>query len=45
MACLSSKAVIITADKLEQLVDEVRLRLRGDEVRSLSDETQKPASK
>ena len=38
---LGSKAVIITADKFEQLVDQVRLRLRGDEVRSLPDETQK----
>ena len=42
---LGSKAVTITADKFEQLVDKVRLRLRGDEVRSLPDETQKPASK
>ena len=31
---LGSKAVTITADKFEQLVDKVRLRLRGDEVQS-----------
>jgi hypothetical protein len=38
-------AVTITADKFEQLVDKVRLRLRGDEVQSMPDETQKPAGK
>jgi hypothetical protein len=42
---LGSKAVTITADKFEQLVDKVRLRLRGDEVQSLPDETQKPGGK
>ena len=42
---LGSKAITITADKFEQLADKVRLRLRGDEVRSMPDETQKPASK
>ena len=42
---LGSKAVTITADKFEQLVDKVRLRLRGDEVQSMPDETQKPAGK
>jgi len=42
---LGSKAVTITADKFEQLVDKVRLRLRGDEVQSMPDETQKPTGK
>src|SRR5215510_8763368 len=42
---LGSKAVTITADKFEQLVDKVRLGLRGDEVQSMPDETQKPTGK
>jgi hypothetical protein len=38
-------AVTITADKFEQLVDKVKLRLRGDEVQSMPDETQKATGK
>jgi len=34
---LGSKAVTITADKFEQLVDRVKLRLRGEEVQSMPD--------
>ena len=42
---LGSKAVTITADKFEQLVDRVKLRLRGEEVQSMPDATQKPVGK
>ena len=42
---LGSKAVTITADKFEQLADRIRLHLRGDEVQSMPDASQKPAGK
>ena len=42
---LGSKAVTITADKFEQLVDRVKLRLRGEDVQSMPDATQKPVGK
>ena len=42
---LGSKAVTITADKFEQLTDRIKLRLRGEEVQSMPDATQKPATK
>jgi hypothetical protein len=38
---LGAKAVTITADKFEQLVDKVGLRLSGDEVKSMPDENAK----
>jgi sporulation protein YlmC with PRC-barrel domain len=42
---LGDKVVTISADKFEQLADQIRLRLRGDEVSSMPDATQKPAGK
>jgi hypothetical protein len=42
---LGSKVVTITADKFEQLADRVRLLLRGEEVQSMPDATQKPPGK
>ena len=42
---LGSKAVTITADKFEQLADRIKLRLRGEEVQSMPDATQKPTGK
>jgi PRC-barrel domain len=42
---LGSKTVTINADKFEHLADQVRLRLRGEEVQSMPDTTQKPAGK
>jgi sporulation protein YlmC with PRC-barrel domain len=42
---LGSKVVTINADKFEHLADRVRLRLRGEEVQSLPDTSQKPAGK
>ena len=42
---LGSKAVTITADKFEQLADRIKLRLRGEDVQSMPDATQKPAGK
>ena len=42
---LGSKVVTITADKFEHLADRVKLLLRGEEVQSMPDATQKPAGK
>jgi len=42
---LGSKAVTITADKFEQLADRIKLRLRGEDVQSMPDATQKPVGK
>src|SRR6516162_6934214 len=42
---LGSKAVTITSDKFEQLADRIKLRLRGEDVQSMPDTTQKPAGK
>ena len=42
---LGSKAVTITSDKFEQLADRIKLRLRGEDVQSMPDTSQKPASK
>jgi hypothetical protein len=42
---LGSKVVTINADKFERLADRVRLLLRGEEVHSMPDATQKPAGK
>ena len=42
---LGSKAVTINADKFEHLADQVRLHLRGEEVQSMPDATQKPVGK
>jgi hypothetical protein len=42
---LGSKVVTIPADKFEHLADQVRLHLRGEEVQSMPDGTQKPAGK
>ena len=42
---LGTKAVTITADKFEQLADRIKLRLRGEEVQSMPDATQKPTGK
>jgi len=42
---LGDKVVTISADKFEQLADKIRLRLRGDEISSMPDATQKPAGK
>jgi hypothetical protein len=42
---LGSKPVTINADKFEHMADRVRLLLRGEEVQSLPDATQKPAGK
>jgi sporulation protein YlmC with PRC-barrel domain len=42
---LGDKVVTIGADKFEQLADQIRLRLRGEEVSSMPDSTQKPAGK
>jgi hypothetical protein len=42
---LGDKVVTISADKFEQLADQIRLRLRGDEVSAMPDATQKPAGK
>jgi hypothetical protein len=42
---LGSKAVTITADKFEHLADRIKLRLRGEEVQSMPDATQKPTGK
>jgi hypothetical protein len=42
---LGDKVVTISADKFEQLADQIKLRLRGDEVSSMPDATQKPAGK
>ena len=42
---LGSKTVTINADKFEHLADQVRLHLRGEEVQSMPDTTQKPAGK
>jgi sporulation protein YlmC with PRC-barrel domain len=35
---LGSKTIDVTADKIEQLADRIRLRLGGDQIRSLSDQ-------
>src|SRR6516165_5670674 len=42
---LGSKVVTINTDKFEHLADQVRLRLRGEEVQSLPDDAQKPTGK
>ena len=42
---LGSKAVTITADKFEQLADRIKLRLRGEDVQSMPDASQKPTGK
>ena len=42
---LGSKAVTITSDKFEQLADRIKLRLRGEDVQSMPDTSQKPAGK
>jgi len=42
---LGPKVVRITADKFEHLADQVRLRLRGEEVQSMPDAAAKPAGK
>jgi hypothetical protein len=42
---LETKAVTITSDKFEQLADRIKLRLRGEDVQSMPDATQKPAGK
>ena len=42
---LGSKVITINTDKFEHLADQVRLRLRGEEVQSLPDDAQKPTGK
>jgi hypothetical protein len=42
---LGSKVVTIGTDKFEHLADKLRLHLRGEEVQSMPDATQKPAGK
>jgi hypothetical protein len=42
---LGSKAVTITSDKFEQLADRIKLHLRGEDVQSMPDASQKPAGK
>jgi hypothetical protein len=42
---IGSKVVRITADKFDELADQVRLRLRGEEVQSMPEATQNPTDK
>jgi hypothetical protein len=42
---LGAKAVTVTSDKFEQLVDRVKLRLRGEDVQAMPDAPPKPAGK
>ena len=42
---LGDKVVTISADKFDQLADQIRLRMRGDEVSAMPDATPKPAGK
>ena len=42
---LGDRVVKIDADKFEQLAEQVKLRLRGEEVQSMPEQTQKPAGK